>query len=119
VGVSATARTQPSDRYSDGCRSAHITPPRVVARAAWLKTLRLVEDRGVKVHPLVHEGLEVVPLTVDLDAAELHDSFDAFADPAHAPMVATLPDDALDCTLYGAGADLQVSAPQRAILDVR
>src|SRR5215468_1975903 len=57
---------------------------------------------------MVHELDEVVPVTVGLDAPQLHDGLRAFLDPAHAAMVATLADDVLDGTFHGATSEFEI-----------
>ncbi len=50
------------------------------------------------------EVLEVIPLSIELDAAQLDDCVDALLDPAHAAVVAASADDTLDRTFDLAAA---------------
>jgi hypothetical protein len=61
-----------------------------------------------RTHAVVYELDEVVPVTVGLDAPQLHDGLNAFLDPTHPAVVATLADDVLDRTFHGATSQLEI-----------
>ncbi len=51
---------------------------------------------------------EAVPVAVGLDASQLDDRLDAFLDPAHPTVVATLADDVLDGAFYRTASQLKI-----------
>ncbi|MCG5051484.1 MAG: hypothetical protein KA712_00855 [Myxococcales bacterium] len=54
-------------------------------------------------------GDEVIPLTVEFDAAELQQGLCTVSNPAHATLVEAQPDEVADGTLDHAGGKLEVS----------